>query len=42
MVDDGHDTSPEFFSNWTTFWLAPLLNDTRFNDNRTLILLTVS
>ncbi|KAF7970170.1 hypothetical protein HWV62_35224 [Athelia sp. TMB] len=40
MVDDGHDTSPEFFSNWTQWWLTPLLADSRFNDNRTLILLT--
>jgi hypothetical protein len=34
------DTSPAFFSNWTTYWLLPLLADERFNDNRTLILLT--
>jgi len=40
MVNDGHDTSPAFFANWTTYWLVPLLADSRFNDNRTLILLT--
>ncbi len=40
MVDDGHDTTPAFLSNWTDWFLTPLLNDTRFNDNRTLIVLT--
>ena len=40
MVDDGHDTTIDFAGNWVDFWLAPLLNDTNFNDNRTLILLT--
>jgi hypothetical protein len=29
-----------FVSNWTQFFLTPLLNDTRFNNNRTLIELT--
>jgi len=40
MVDDGHDTNVTFISNWIKFWLIPLLQDTRFNDNGTLILLT--
>ena len=40
MVDDGHDTTIDFAGDWVDFWLAPLLNDTNFNDNRTLILLT--
>jgi len=40
MVNDGHDTSASFFSNWTSYWLVPLLADERFNDNRTLVLLT--
>jgi hypothetical protein len=40
MVNDGHDTNVTFISNWIKFWLIPLLQDTRFNDNGTLILLT--
>ena len=40
MVDDAHDTNIDFTAQWLQFWLLPLLNDTRFNDDRTLILLT--
>ena len=40
MVDDGHDTTIDFAASWVEYWLFPLLNDTNFNDNRTLILLT--
>lgn len=40
MLDDGHDTSIGYASDWLQFWLPPLLADPRFNDNRTLILLT--
>ena len=40
LVDDGHDTDINFEASWLSFWLMPLLNDTRFNDDRTLILLT--
>ncbi|KAN0135813.1 Phosphoesterase family domain containing protein [Lactarius tabidus] len=40
MVDDGHDTTIDFAGGWVDFWLSSLLNDTNFNDNRTLILLT--
>jgi len=40
MLDDGHDTTIDYAAGWVDFWLAPLLNDTNFNDNRTLILLT--
>jgi hypothetical protein len=40
MVDDGHDTNVDFAGEWLDYWLLPLLNDTNFNDNRTLILLT--
>ncbi|KAN0135815.1 Phosphoesterase family domain containing protein [Lactarius tabidus] len=40
MVDDAHDTTIDFAANWTNFWLGTLLNDTNFNDNRTLIVLT--
>jgi len=40
LVNDAHDTNVDFASQWLQFWLLPLLNDTRFNDNKTLILLT--
>ncbi|KAI0033321.1 phosphoesterase family-domain-containing protein [Vararia minispora EC-137] len=40
IVNDAHDTTIDFAAQWLQFWLMPLLNDTRFNDNRTLILLT--
>jgi hypothetical protein len=40
MVNDGHDTTIDFVAGWLDYFLAPMLNDTRFNDNRTLILLT--
>jgi Phosphoesterase family len=40
MVNDGHDTSQSYIDQWLQFWLVPLLKDTNFNDNRTLILLT--
>ncbi|GJJ11656.1 hypothetical protein Clacol_005892 [Clathrus columnatus] len=40
LVDDAHDTTIEYASQWLEFWLLPLLKDERFNDNRTLILLT--
>ncbi|EMD36963.1 hypothetical protein CERSUDRAFT_95231 [Gelatoporia subvermispora B] len=40
LVDDGHDTTIDFIGNWLTFWLMPLLQDDKFNNNRTIILLT--
>ncbi|KZT65202.1 hypothetical protein DAEQUDRAFT_541675 [Daedalea quercina L-15889] len=40
LVNDGHDTDIDFVSQWIQFWLNPILADTRFNDNRTIILLT--
>lgn len=40
MIDDGHDTTAAFFSNWTSYFLTPLLKEPKFNTNRTLILLT--
>jgi hypothetical protein len=40
MVDDGHDTSVDYAASWLQYWLFPLLNDTNFNDNGTLIVLT--
>ncbi|EIW86332.1 hypothetical protein CONPUDRAFT_68874 [Coniophora puteana RWD-64-598 SS2] len=38
--DDGHDTDVAYASEWLNWWLMPLLNDTNFNTERTLILLT--
>ncbi|KAI0698952.1 phosphoesterase family-domain-containing protein [Cerioporus squamosus] len=40
LVNDGHDTTIDFVGDWLNYWLIPLLNDTKFNDNRTIILLT--
>ncbi|KDQ55437.1 hypothetical protein JAAARDRAFT_159425 [Jaapia argillacea MUCL 33604] len=40
LVNDGHDTDINFMSAWLTYFLVPLLNNTAFNDGRTLILLT--
>lgn len=40
MVDDGHDSTAAFFSNWTSYFLTPMLKEPKFNTNRTLILLT--
>lgn len=40
LVNDAHDTTIDFAAQWMQFWLLPLLQDTRFNSNRTLILLT--
>jgi hypothetical protein len=39
LVNDGHDTDVNFMSSWFKFWLEPLLSDSRFNNERTLILL---
>lgn len=40
LVDDAHDTTIDFTSDWLNFWLIPLLQNPKFNDNSTLILLT--
>ena len=40
LVNDAHDTDVTYAAAWLNYWLIPLLNDTRFNDDRTLILLT--
>ncbi|EJF61716.1 phosphoesterase family-domain-containing protein [Dichomitus squalens] len=40
LVNDGHDTTIDFVGDWLNYWLVPLLADTKFNNNRTLILLT--
>jgi len=40
LVDDAHDTSIDYAAQWIQFWLLPLLNNTDFNDNRTVIMVT--
>ncbi|KAI0752732.1 phosphoesterase family-domain-containing protein [Daedaleopsis nitida] len=40
LVNDGHDTTIDFVGDWLNFWLIPLLGDEKFNNNRTIILLT--
>ncbi|GEM12008.1 acid phosphatase [Rhodotorula toruloides] len=40
LVNDGHDTTIDFQSQWLEYFLYPLLADERFNNNRTLILVT--
>jgi Phosphoesterase family len=40
MVNDAHDSTVQYVGNWTDYWLLPLLENPKFNDNRTLILLT--
>ncbi|BGO88706.1 hypothetical protein NBRC10512_005152 [Rhodotorula toruloides] len=40
LVNDGHDTTIDFQSQWLEYFLYPLLADERFNNNRTLILIT--
>jgi hypothetical protein len=40
LANDAHDTNINFASQWLEYFLFPLLQDTRFNDNKTLILLT--
>ena len=40
MVNDAHDTTIDFAASFLSYWLEPLLSDERFNDNRTLILVT--
>ncbi|KDE09355.1 hypothetical protein MVLG_00669 [Microbotryum lychnidis-dioicae p1A1 Lamole] len=40
LVNDAHDTNIDFTSAWLEYFLAPLLQNPNFNDNRTLILLT--
>ncbi|KAI9439396.1 hypothetical protein BJY52DRAFT_1229679 [Lactarius psammicola] len=33
MDNDGHDTTIGFAGQWVDYWLAPLLNDTNFNND---------
>ncbi|KAI0032176.1 phosphoesterase family-domain-containing protein [Vararia minispora EC-137] len=40
IVNDAHDTTIDFAADFLNYWLEPLLADPRFNDNRTLILIT--
>jgi len=40
MVNDGHDTNTTYVGDWLNYFLGPLLNNTNFNGNKTLILLT--
>ncbi|CCM02010.1 uncharacterized protein FIBRA_04085 [Fibroporia radiculosa] len=40
LVNDGHDTNVDFMGDWINYWLNPVLADERFNNNRTLILIT--
>ncbi|KAI6138720.1 hypothetical protein BKA82DRAFT_409662 [Pisolithus tinctorius] len=36
----GHDTDAVYISDWSSFWLLPLLQDPNFNTSKTLILVT--
>ncbi|KIM88484.1 hypothetical protein PILCRDRAFT_814381 [Piloderma croceum F 1598] len=38
MRNDAHDTNAAYSSSWLNFWLLPLLEDKRFNRERTLIM----
>ncbi|GJJ13952.1 hypothetical protein Clacol_008209 [Clathrus columnatus] len=40
LVDDAHDTNIDYAAQWIQFWLLPLLNNTDFNDNRTVVMIT--
>ena len=40
IVNDGHDTTIDFAGQWLQYWLVPMLQDSRFNDPRTLVVLT--
>ncbi|KAF8126676.1 phosphoesterase family-domain-containing protein [Mycena galopus ATCC 62051] len=40
IVDDAHDTTIDFAASFLEYWLLPLLDDPRVNDEETLILVT--
>jgi hypothetical protein len=40
MIDDAHDTSISYGAQFINYWLNPLLGNPKFNDDRTLIVLT--
>ncbi|ORX33461.1 phosphoesterase family-domain-containing protein [Kockovaella imperatae] len=40
LVNDAHDTDVTFVSAWLEYWLVPLLQNPKFNTNKTLIQVT--
>lgn len=40
IVNDAHDTNTDYTAQWLEYWLVPLLKDSRFNNERTLVLLS--
>ncbi|KAG6898762.1 hypothetical protein C0993_004487, partial [Termitomyces sp. T159_Od127] len=40
MLNDGHDTNVTFAGTWVRGWLEPLLGNSNFNGDKTLIMLT--
>jgi len=40
MINDAHDTGINYAASWLNYWLVPLLANKKFNDGRTLIILT--
>lgn len=40
IVNDAHDTTTEYAAQWLEYWLGPLLQDSRFNNERTLVLIS--
>lgn len=40
LVNDAHDTTVDFTSDWLSYFLLPLLENPNFNHNETVILLT--
>lgn len=39
IVNDAHDTDIDFASEFLEYWLVPLMADSRFNNEKTLIIL---
>lgn len=40
ILNDGHDTTIDYAGEWLEYWLEPLLADSRFNSERTLVIVT--
>lgn len=40
IVNDAHDTTIDYASQWLEYWLFPLLEDKRFNNDRTLVVIS--
>ncbi|KAL8277669.1 hypothetical protein RQP46_009942 [Phenoliferia psychrophenolica] len=40
IMNDGHDSTLDYAADWLEYFLVPLLEDERFNSNRTFITLT--